>query len=91
MILLSIIEDALRAEDIEGFIELGAPKDEYEDEAKAIADAMFSLSQDQHTEANIVKILSSVWAESFHRSQQEIAMRMTAFRRVANKLLTQDY
>jgi len=86
-ITLANIEAALRTEDIEGLIELGAPSDEYNDEARNIAYNLASLPSDQLTESNIVAAISLEWAKSFNRSVQEIEQRMPAFRRIAAQIL----
>jgi len=46
-ITLANIADALRTEDIEGFIASGAPSDEYNSEAEKIASALTSLQNNQ--------------------------------------------
>jgi len=85
---LANVDEALREEDIEGFITLGAPGDEYSHEAQEITAALASLRVDQLTEANIVAILALVWAKAFNRSPQEIKQRIPAFQHVANRLLS---
>ena len=81
------VKAALIAEDVEGFINLGAPNNEYDREAEAITSALSSLSKEQFTEANIVTTIAFIWAKAFNRSQDEIAMRMPAFQHIAKKLL----
>ena len=81
------IKAVLRSEDIEGFIHLGAPSDEYDSEAKKIADALSTLADNQLTSDNIVAVVALVWAKSFNRSADEIERRMSAFRHIAQQLL----
>ena len=81
------IAEALRSEDIEGLIELGAPSDEYDSEAREVASALASLTKNQITEANILAIIALEWAKSFNRSAQEIQQRMPAFRKIAYRIL----
>lgn len=82
----SDIDTALREEDIEGLIALGTPTDEYSSEAKEIADALQLLHNECPNEEVLVSIISHVWSESFHRSEQELEERKPAFQRVAKKL-----
>jgi hypothetical protein len=80
------IRDALRAEDIEGLIELGAPSDEYDDEATQIAEAVAELPEGKVSAENIIAIIALIWAKSFDRSSDEIAKRLPAFSRVIQRL-----
>ena len=82
------INAVLREEDVEGFIAQGAPGDEYDSEAQEIASALALLNEGQITEANVAAIVALVWAKSFDRSSQEIEMRMSVFRRIAQRLNT---
>ena len=84
---LAEVKAALIAEDVEGFINLGAPNNEYDREAEAITSALSALSKEQFTEANIITTIAFVWAKAFNRSRDEIAMRMPAFQHIAEKLL----
>jgi hypothetical protein len=84
---LADIATALRAEDIEGLIKLGAPNDEYDSEATEIGNALASLQKDQLTEANIAAIIALAWAKSFNHSAQEIEQRVPAFRRISHRLI----
>ena len=85
---ISQISSALRAEDIEGLIALGAPGDEYAREAQEISNALMSLNSVRQTADAIVAIVALVWAKSFNRSSEEINERMPAFRRIAQRLIT---
>jgi hypothetical protein len=42
MISVSAVREVLRSEDIEGLLELGAPRDEYADEARRVISALAS-------------------------------------------------
>jgi hypothetical protein len=82
----SDVEAALKEEDIEGLVESGAPSDEYNSEARKIADALASLDPGEFTETNITAIIALSWAKSFNRSENEIRQRMPAFQRIAHIL-----
>jgi len=85
---ISQISSALRAEDIEGLIALGAPGDEYAHEAQEISSALMSLNSVRQTIDTIVAIIALVWAKSFNRSSEEINERIPAFRRIAQQLIS---
>jgi len=87
LVSLENLESALRIEDVESLIAGGAPQDEYDSEAKEIFSALASLSADKQTEANIVVILSLVWAKTFNLSAQDTEKRIPAFQRIAHRLL----
>jgi hypothetical protein len=83
------IKNILRAEDIEGLIQLGAPADEYDSEAEEL-EVMLSKLGGTHTEEQIVKVLEDIWNESFGPfNAEEIGKRQDAFRRVARRLKAQ--
>ena len=84
---LSKVKAALREEDVEGLIKLGAPADEYDSESKEIASAVGALNKNQFTEDNIVAVLALVWTKSFHCLAEDIEKRMTAFHRIARSFL----
>ena len=82
------INQVLRDEDIEGFIGLGAPPDEYESEADMIAGAIASEDQSKLTEGRITDVIRTVWAKMFGPfSEEELGKREDAFRRVARCVL----
>ncbi len=85
-ITLARIEEALRIEDVEGFIALGAPDDEYRSEAEQIAASLAQMDASKLTRDTIVTIIALVWAKSFNRSAQEITLRVPAFQRIAQSL-----
>ena len=84
---VSIIDSILQAEDIEGLLELGAPKDEYSSEAAEIKCSLETLNPSDTTEDRISALVVSVWAKAFNLSGEEIEKRSPAFRRVARELL----
>lgn len=85
--LIENIAAALRTEDVEGLIELGAPEDEYNSEAEHIALALAQFSSDQFTQQNLVAVIALVFAQSFNRSPKEIEQRLPAFNKIASILL----
>lgn len=87
MISQAKIETILREADIEGFIESGAPDDEYDSEAKEIARALNRLKDSQFTEDNIISIVIRVWAKMFNLDEGDIQKRMPAFQSVTQKIL----
>ncbi len=84
---LEEIKLALQREDIEGLIELGAPDDEYDSEASAILSGLRVIPVLELNQENLAAIIAVVWAESFGRVEEEIALRMPAFLRIANQFI----
>jgi len=82
------VETNFRVEDIEGLIEMGAPGDEYNSEAKEIFEALKRFGKDQFTEDNIVVVISRVWKKMFDLDEDDISKRMPAFKKVALDLLS---
>jgi hypothetical protein len=87
MIPISIIDNALRAEDVEGLLELGAPNDEYSHEAKTIASELEQLTPGTESEDGIAAVIAKVWAKSFELSDEDLDKRYSALRRVARQIL----
>jgi hypothetical protein len=86
---MSLVGDILRAEDIEGLIQVGAPSDEYEGEARKVTAALQGAGQAPPTEAALVSILRGVWDEMFGPfSPEELQQRDPAFRNVARRILS---
>ncbi|MBS1853543.1 MAG: hypothetical protein JST79_21810 [Acidobacteria bacterium] len=84
---MTSIANILREEDIEGFIQLGAPSDEYNSEASKIATAICRLGND-FSEAQVAKVLEEVWKDSFGLlSTEDIEARRTAFQCVARRIM----
>jgi hypothetical protein len=80
------VENILREEDIEGLIQLGAPADEYNPEAREIAAAMSRLGGEA-SEEQVVQVVGDVWKEFFDLSPEDIEARGEAFLRVAHRLV----
>ncbi len=83
---VSTIEKILIPEDIEGFIEMGAPVDEYQDEAAQIAAAITALGEEEFREENILAIVSVVWMKSFGLDEEDMALRLPGLRRVTQAI-----
>ncbi len=81
------IERELQAEDIEGFLEAGAPSDEYVSEAKEIAKFLMKIGESERSEDNVAIIISRVWAKSFDLSKQDMTLRRSAIQRLARRLV----
>ncbi len=87
MIPLSTIDAILRAEDVEGLLELGAPKDEYSHEAARITSELDALIPGDATEDRIATVVANVWAKSFGLSEEDLDKRCPALRRVARQIM----
>ena len=87
MLPVSIIDNALRADDVEGLLELGAPNDEYFHEAKTIASELEQLTPGTESEDGIAAVIAKVWAKSFELSDEDLDKRYSALRRVARQIL----
>lgn len=81
------INSILEKEDIEGYVHLGAPSDEYTSESKDIAAAILQLDESERTEENIIAILMLEWMESFNLSETDMAQRADALRNVAKAIM----
>ncbi len=86
MITLKYTHNILTGEDIEGHLELGAPNDEYLSEAKEIIDALNTTNTPFSIEA-LSSIISKVWKKSFNLSDEELALRLPAIHRAAQRLM----
>lgn len=81
------IDTLLRNEDIEGILNLGAPDNEYHEEARLITDAVAQLDDDNIKAENVEAIIASIWANRFDLSAADIARRQTGFQNLARKLI----
>lgn len=85
------IEEVLRSADIEALIQLGAPKDEYESEARSIMNAIVHLDEKDLTEERLTAILRVEWTHWFGPfSDGEMELRMPDFQRIARRILKLD-
>lgn len=81
------LERLLRAEDIEGFIALGSPKDEYASEAYEISVAISKLTSDELTDDTVLAIISLIWERNFELSPQKLQQRLPAIRNVVQQII----
>ena len=88
MISFATINAAFIEEDLEGLIEDGAPLDEYSSEAQSVAEALAKIPMEKITVSVVAATIALVWAKSFDRSAAEMAQRLPACQRLAEKLLT---
>jgi hypothetical protein len=92
MISVSAVEEVLRSEDIEGLLELGAPRDEYADEARRIISALADVGMEDLTESTVTTAIQKTWIESFGPfSAVDIQKRIPAFQQVARHILNQAH
>ena len=88
---LNLINESLRHEDIEGLLSNGAPNDEYESEAKMIADRMSKAEQTAPsrtlTTEDVTDIITDVWKEMFDLSEDQLMQRRKAFHTIAIRLI----
>ncbi|MEQ1890364.1 MAG: hypothetical protein ABL951_14480 [Alphaproteobacteria bacterium] len=85
-ITVSSIDTILIQGDIEGFIEAGAPADEYQDEAAQIAASITLLAEEDFREEYILAIICLVWIKSFDLAEEDVALRLPALRRVTQAI-----
>ena len=78
----------LNKADIEGYIALGAPADEYDSEAEALVLAFGELSEAEITVENIAVIVTAAWQQSFDLDGSDIAMRRADIQNFAQAVVT---
>jgi hypothetical protein len=80
------IKEILNREDIEGLLRLGAPNDEYETEAKMIAEAL-AKQKGVADENSLSALVRAVWVKAFSPfSEDALSKRAPGFGRVARSL-----
>lgn len=87
---LDLMNELLIYEDIEGLLSMGAPDDEYESEAKMIADRVGEAEQktnDKITPEEVEHIVAAVWKEMFGLSDEHARQRKHAFAAIAARLV----
>jgi hypothetical protein len=88
---LDLIGELLRHEDVEGLLSMGAPDDEYESEAKMIADrigeAESKAVKQTLTREEVENIIASVWGQMFGMSDERAGYRQRAFAAIAVRLV----
>lgn len=84
--LLRSIREILNRQDVEGFLALGAPEDEYQSEAKLILRAIES-GEVRPRKEELCELLANIWERMFGPfAEEEIKKREAAFRRIASQL-----
>lgn len=86
-----LIRELLRTEDIEDLIALGSPDDEYDTEARMIAEDVRTAEwkQDQPlTRDQIRDVVVRVWTKMFGISDEDAAKRSAVFDMVAARIQT---
>lgn len=83
----SVVDEVLRSEDIETLFQHGAPENEYTPEVQRIMGALAQLDERDTTEERLVTIIRGVWNQMFGPfSEEELEMRMPAFRQAAHRI-----
>ncbi len=89
---LDLINELLRFHDIEGLLSMGAPDDEYESEARMIADRIdeggHRAPDGKVEKKEVAAIIASIWKEMFGLSDDELLLRQEAFDSIAARLAT---
>ncbi len=83
----STVDEVLRSEDMETLFQHGASDNEYTPEVRGILNALAQLDESDITEERLVAIIGAVWGRAFGPfSDEELEMRMPAFREVAHRI-----
>ncbi len=78
----------MSAEDVEGLLGLGAPRDEYSAEVEGVAAALQRLTAATPSEPDVLRVLETVWRRSFGPfSEQQMARRSPGLRKVARRIV----
>ena len=85
---LFMLEEWLQTEDVEGFLALGAPRDEYSHEAAEIQTALEPLEQQQITAQLVSTLILAIWEQSFGPfSEEDWARRKPVLSRLVERIL----
>ena len=85
--ILGVIEQILREEDVEGYIESGAPSDEYSSEAEEIMRFFQLPTVAPLTEGDVFERLLQIWEENFNLADEELRLRHPALLRVTKRIM----
>lgn len=66
---------------------MGAPDDEYAEEAESITLAVQALKISARQEINVVAVIAMIWGQVFELSGKDIEARMPAFQRVGHQII----
>ncbi len=85
---VAAVDAILRAEDMEGLLAVGAPEDEYSDEAREIQFALEQLGDDQLTSERVSTAVMHVWENSFGPfSAEDVQKRQPVLQELVNRIL----
>ncbi len=87
MLTLEKIKAIFCDHDVEGFIDIGAPDDEYDSEAKRIFAEIQNLGTVLLTEESLMKIVCSEWERNFNLDEDDLSKRVPNLRRVVLDIL----
>jgi len=88
MIPTSTIDSILQEEDIEGLLNLGAPKDEYSREAEEIKAALEAIDENDANFDQVAPLIMTIWERSFGPfSPDDIQKRSPVLRQVVQRIL----
>ena len=88
MIPSATIDAILQKEDIEGLLNLGAPKDEYSHEAAEIHAALEAIDENGATPDQVATVVMTVWERSFGPfSPDDIEKRSPVLKQVVRRIL----
>ena len=89
---LAMLERVLQSEDMEGLHALGAPENEYHDEATAIKTALERLDSSQVTRPRVSAVVMDVWARSFGPfSSEDVQKRRLVLQEIVHRILNEGY
>ena len=89
--MLAAVQRTLDEEDLEGLLAMGAPRDEYEPEARRIANAIGHLTPEQLTLERVMHVVSEVWEREFGPFSGDSARQLLPLcRRVAERILRES-
>lgn len=89
-ITVSDIDTFLQKLDIEGFINLGTPSDEYSYEARTIMSKLEQFPMHELNAPAIEKIISDIWIQSFNLGPEEIILRMPDIENLTRLILENE-
>ena len=88
IVTIEAVDEILQAEDIEGLLALGAPRDEYAREASVIHSALMKLGEEQCNQRELSALVLGVWDHSFGPfAADQIERRRPVFDRLVQRLL----